>query len=248
MLTLMLSVGDKLRIAREAKYPPWSVQDVAAKVGFTKAKLHEWESGRTKNPKKWDVEKVAEALGLPLAWFYDGQPGAPPVSQADDRVTVVSDSRLVEGFSTTVAVRTWASALAALDSSTECHFEPTEAPYEIPTAFLVGGIRNMDRHDLVNVAGRSMEPVINPGDRVLFFQDISPRRNTIVMAQCPEGKVYIKVLRDVAGRWQLSSIAKDGANFEDLSGWTIHGYAVAILGDETTGRNIQWPFGQPIKV
>jgi len=69
------------------------------------------------------------------------------------------------------------------------------------------------------------------------------------MAQDPEGRVFIKVLRDVAGKWQLKSISEDGATFVDLKDWKLCGYAVAILGDDTGGndRNIRWPFGQPIK-
>lgn len=239
-----VTVGDKVRIAREAKSPPWSQADLAQKTGFSKAKISMWELNRTKHPKRSDIESVAKACDVPIEWFYDGRPSDPPRPEA----TVVDDPKLKEGFVVTVAVRTWSSAMAALDGEGECYFEAIDAPHEIPTAFLVGGYRNVERHDLVNVSGRSMAPLIEPGDRVLFFQDSSPRRNTVVMAEDPEGKVYIKVLRDVGGKWQLTSVAKDGAHFEDLKGWKIHGYAVAILGDDDgEGRNIRWPFGQPIK-
>lgn len=74
----MVSVGDKVRIARDAHFPPISLRELASKAGLTKAKINMWESGRTNHPKRADVEAVAKVLGLPVEWFYDGQPGPPP--------------------------------------------------------------------------------------------------------------------------------------------------------------------------
>lgn len=245
----MVTVGDKVRKAREGQVPPWSQYDLAEKLNFGRGKIAMWESGKTLHPKQVDIQKTADLFGIPVEWFYDGKPGDPPKPEPEpSNATVVSDPKLIEGFAMTVAVRTWGTANAALIADEECTFVELDVPHEIPAGFLIGGARNLEKHDLLIVGGRSMSPRIEPGDRVLFFQDQTPRRNTIVFAQDPEGRVLIKALRDVANKWQLHSIATDGAKIEDTTGWKICGYAIAILGDEPGGRNIEWPFGQPIKV
>lgn len=243
----MVSVGDKVRIARDSKFPPVSMRELARLTGLTKGKINMWESGRTMFPRREDIEKVAAALEVPVEWFYDGQPGQPP-KEAGNGVRI-KDPNLIQGFAVTAAVRCWASATAGISFEEEAHFTPVESPHEIPTAFLVGGTRNIDRHDLVSVSGQSMTPIIEPGDQVLFFQDSTPRRNTVVMAECPEGRVYIKALRYNQGRWTLESLNASGIRVDNLTGWKVHGYAVAIMRDpEGALPNIVWPFGQPIKV
>jgi phage repressor protein C with HTH and peptisase S24 domain len=209
-----------------------SVRKFAERVKEPEARYKNYEYGITK--------KVPERVLLKAKALLRS-PAAAEVAHEDDE-------RIKRGFAITVAVRAWESALAGMDPNEESYFDIVESPYEIPTAFLVGGIQNADRHDLVKVSGRSMSPLIEPGDRVLFFQDSSPRRNTVVMVESPEHKVYIKVIRDTGAHWILESINPEGQTFEDLRGWKICGYAVAIMRDpEGSEMNIHWPFGMPIK-
>ena len=235
ILPCMSNLDESAELARIRAELGWTIRKFATELGITETRYKPYEYGMTK---KIPVDVMDRARK-----FLSKRRMAKPA------VTVEEDRKILEGFAVTVAVRAWESALAGLDNESECFFEPTDAPYEIPSAFLVGGLDMVDFHDLVRVSGRSMSPLIEPGDRVLFFQDSSPRRNTVVMAQCPENRIFIKVLRDVKGVWELHSLNPQGAQFDNLRGWKIHGYAVAILRDPDGGNmNIMWPFGQPIKV
>lgn len=239
-----ITIGDKVRLARDAQFPQWSMADLEARSGVSATKMYEWEAGRTKQPRRSDVEMVAKAFDLPVDWFYDGKPGPPPA-----KLERIIDERMLEGFATSVAIRTWESASAAMSEEDDCQFEQAAVPDEVLLAFVVGGIRAIDRHDLVKVRGFSMAPEILPGDKVLFFNDGVLKRNTIVMVQSPEHAVMIKALRVQGDKFILESLSKDGATFTDLTDWQIFGHAVAIFGDDDgTGRNVRWPYGQPIRV
>lgn len=110
-----VSVGEKVSIARNAQSPPWSQADLAREVGFrSKSKIAMWELNRTKYPHKDDIAKVAEVLKIPVDWFYDGRPGAPP--KLDQGITVHRADSISEGFSITAAIRSFRGALAGLAS------------------------------------------------------------------------------------------------------------------------------------
>lgn len=246
-MNLVLSIGDKVRKARESKTPPWSLRHLGEVSGVPWHRISQWELGRTSRPSPDDVKAVAKALGIPSGWFFD-----PDIEHLPDTAGSIPESaaQVAEGFVMTVAVRSWASVSAGLEQSDDAHFHEIDTPHEVPAAFLVGGYRNLDRHDLVVVAGWSMSPLMNPGDRVLFLQDQTPRPNTVVMASDPEGRMFVKVLRHASAGWFLESVSPTGATFRDLAGWRICGYAVAIIRDpDGSGEpNITWPMGQPIKV
>jgi hypothetical protein len=160
---------------------------------------------------------------------------------------VVRESRTADGFTRTAAVRSWRSALAASPGEFSDVFE-TDGYVEVPTAFLIGGASGIENHDVVRVSGGSMVPRVEPGDRLVFVRDAEPRRNSIVLATSPDGLVVVKVIRWTRDRWELHSVADGGAVFADLTGWTIHGYAVARLGDDSEpGYNTEWRGGQPLK-
>lgn len=155
---------------------------------------------------------------------------------------------IAKGFAVTAAVRAWNGALASpLDA--ECYFEEAEERGEVPTAFLVGGYSKVELHDLVRVAGTSMAPRIESGEQVLIFRDATPRANTIVLAESPDHRMFLKVLRmSLQTEWYLESINPAVEPIEDLSGWTVHGYAVVIMGEAgSKGRNIEWDTGRALK-
>ena len=158
------------------------------------------------------------------------------------------DNLLARGFALTAAVPSWLGARASLDPMDEEEFEQDDAPYEIPTAFLVGGDRKIDRHMVARVAGMSMSPRIVSGDRVIIFMDQVLFPDSIVLAESPDRQVFLKALRfdSKARRYELHSLAHDGQRFEDLDGWKIIGYAVAILGDQD-GRNVEWRMGAHLR-
>lgn len=247
-----ISVGDKVRIARDAQVPPVSLRVLASKTGLTKAKINMWETpGRTKHPKREDIEAVAEFLKIPVDWFYDGQPGDPPKKETEpSNVTRVNDDKLKEGFVVMVAIRTWECAAAADGDDDDVEFVLAETPQEIPIAFITGGYSQIDNYELLKVAGRSLMDVVSPGEFILIRKDQTPYRNTIGMTTAPSGKVLVKAVRmNKEGFVEYHSLRDGYPAFLDTSQWRHHGYAVAIIGDDDgDGRNIRWNFGRAIKV
>lgn len=173
------------------------------------------------------------------------------IFEIDERPATPEISPIPAGFSLTAAIRSWRGAAAALDPNMEEEFIEEESPTEVPTAFLIGGAAKIDRHDLVRVSGMSMAPRVMSGERVLIYRDPQLIPNSIVLAESPDRRAsYLKVLRfnGAARRWELHSLADGGAAFCDLSGWTVHGYAICIFGDdESEGRNVEWRYGKPLK-
>jgi hypothetical protein len=155
---------------------------------------------------------------------------------------------LGRGFVVTAAVRAWNGALASpLDA--ECYFEEAQERGEVPTAFLVGGYSKVELHDLIRVAGTSMAPRIESGEQVLIYRDATPRANTIVLAESPDHRMFLKVLRmSLQTEWYLESINPIVEPIKTLDGWVIHGYAVVVIGESgSRGRNIEWDAGRPLK-
>ena len=239
---MSLLPGDKIRIARDSQTPPWSQRDLAKVAGVPHHTIANWELNPPRRYNEEHLAKIARALNIPVSWFWD-----PEDRMVPSDVRGAGERRVEYGFTLTAAIRSWRSALAAIDAVEDGYFEQSETPHEVPTAFLIGLSSKLDYHDVVSVSGTSMSPRINPGDRVLFYRDQTPRPNTIVMAESPDGRVFVKVLRFVAGHFELHSIAAHGATFQQLAGWKILGYALAIMGDHERNRNIEWDGGSPLK-
>lgn len=186
--------------------------------------------------------RIAHFLGISSKQL---EYGATPPEGSNARIAIDSEG-IREGFAVTYAIRHWSGALAGLGVDEATFYE--DGMSEVPTAFLVGGTKNAELHDVVTVAGTSMSPRISSGDKVLFFRNPTPRPNTIVLCQSNENTVYVKVLRQKGVSFSLDSINPEFPAFTDLLGWKIHGYAVAIIGDGTNqGRNIEWMGGSPLK-
>lgn len=237
----------KLRRARDWHRPPFNQEEFAKLIGIKRAALASYETGRNPIPDSVLIS-VASMCKIPLEWFLDGQDTMPPLADQSEQpnAKLLDDRALVEGFVTTAAIRSWKGALAGFNGE-ECYFEE-DGTFEVPVAFLVGGISKIELHDVVRVSGMSMAPRIVSGDRVIVYRDETLIRNSIVLATSPDDKVYLKVLRRANDRWELASLGK-GDHFTDLSGWRIHGYAVTIIrtDDEEPGPNVEWRSGKPLR-
>jgi len=236
------AIGKRIKFARESLDWKMAAAELAEKLGVSPQVLSSWETSRH-NPKRDMLAKLSEVLKVSEGWLRTGTGEGP-----QPEITTVDDSKLLEGFTTTVALPRWIGVLAAGSFDDEATLERS-GHEEVPGAFLVGGIRNINMHEVVRVAGNSMSPRIESGEGVVIYLDPTPRRNTIVLAQDPEGKTVLKVLRQNSdGTMFLNSINPNGASFENLTGWVYFGHAVTILGDDDReGANIEWRGGSPLK-
>lgn len=146
-----------------------------------------------------------------------------------------------------VALPTYSGVQAGTSIDADTVYELEMVPSEVPSAFIVGGFEKIDSHLLIRVSGVSMAPRIHSGERVLIHKDHTPRPNTIVFAESPGGALFLKCLVFDGGRYVLTSYATEGISVQDLHGWRIHGYAIAIIGDGDGGRNIEWREGRPLR-
>lgn len=200
----------------------------------------------------WEGSKRSRERGrIPDERIFDAAVRRFAVSVGEDPNALLETTTYAhghsDGFAASAKIRGWRGVHAANSLEAGCCIERSD-PIEIPAAFLVGGPENANNHDAVQVSGTSMEPRIYSGEVVVVLRERTPRRNTIVLMESPEGAMFLKVLRTKGGKWQLESIHPDGLDAVDLEGWTHHGYAVAIIGDPDEGsRNIEWNFGRPLK-
>lgn len=201
-----------------------------------------WVRGMTRMEPE-DKVQIAARLNVPVSKLdHDGEKLS-TLADTDPRLS----RKIAQGFSNKVAIRWWRGALAG-SMDEECTFEEN-GMLEVATYFLVGGYESADKHEIVTPSGLSMFPRINSGDKVIVFKDTTPRQNTIVLAESPDYKVYMKVLRLHEGRYVLESINPAFPAMHDLSGWKLHGYAIAILkADPDPGMpNIEYLEGAPLR-
>lgn len=242
--------GEKLKTLRNYFTPKNTQAELAEMIGLGLDVVRNWELGRTALPKAAAM-KIAEVYNIDWRWLYDTE-DTPPVRENGSRPNAIIDTseeaaRIIAGFTQTVAVRSYIGVLAGLDNE-EAYFQEEELPYEIPIAFLIGGHANIDKHAILRAASNSLKPRVRSGSRVLLYDDGILYRNTIVGAEDPDRKVWLKVLREGKDSWELHSLSSTGATFSDLSGWKIKGHAIAIFHEpDEPGPNIEWIRGTALR-
>lgn len=206
----------------------WSIRTFASRLRVPEDRYKNWEYGKVKKEPANVMAKARQFL--------------------HDRENASVQEKKHTGFAMTVAIPAWRGVLGGNSLEDEAVYEREEDPEEIPSAFLVRGIDGIELHDVIKVSGNSMYPRVESGERIIIFRDSIPRANTIVFAASPEGRQYIKCLRQPGRHFILDSYAEDGLTVENIAGWTIYGYAIAILGPPGMGsRNIEWNEGRPLR-
>jgi len=71
-----MTLGKRIKAARERLVPEMSQQDVADHFGITDKAVSGWETGASK-PSLNKLPKLARKLRVPVAWLLEG-PGDPP--------------------------------------------------------------------------------------------------------------------------------------------------------------------------
>jgi len=239
--------GEKLKAARTTLKPSLTQSELAERIGAKRNVVQNWESERTVLPKA-QAMLIAEVYNIDWRWFYDRSDTLPRQDKSNAEVDTSEEaSRLIMGFAQTVAVRSYIGVLAGLDNE-EAYFQEEENPYEIPSAFLIGGPDNLEKHAILRAASNSLRPRVRSGSRVLLYDDGILYRNSFVGAEDPDDKVWLKVLREGKEGWELHSLNPAGATFRNLTGWKIKGHAIAIFHEpDEPGANIEWIHGSPLR-
>lgn len=229
------------RLEQISRTPAW----LARKLDRNKQSVYHWIAGA--EPRDENVwPEVARLLGIPLQALLDD--AVPLPSLALDEVQTLGAAvvpgpvqSLMRGDAMLLPV--WRGVAAGLQD--ECYFVSESAEFMEVPAFLAG--REQDRHVVCVAAGTSMSPRLRQGDRAIVRLDPNPPRNTLVVAQNPDGRRFIKALRE-KDHFELHSINESFPAIKDVSGWQLLGSVVAIWGQyEAGGPNIEWDGGRPLR-
>lgn len=84
----------------------------------------------------------------------------------------------------------------------------------------------------VRVTGRSMEPALHPGDRLLVAYGRAPRPGQVVLARLGDGTVVVKRVaeRRERGWWLLSDNLVDGVDSRHRGAVPAHDVLAVVLG------------------
>lgn len=249
----VVSIGEKLAMAREAQYPKVTQQRVAELLGISRSTYANYEVGLS-TPPEHIIATLAGHWGIPFDWFVDGEDSPVPRKSRHGRdelpLTMVDDSagiRLRYVLGATVALPVWRGALAG--GGQEMSFVEGSNPelQEVP-AFLLNG--PAEDHRIVEVAGGSMAPRIQHSDKVIVRIDDRPPLHTLVVVKSPDQQMFIKVLRPAEPPlpYELHPLAERYPIIKGVSGWEFVGSVVAILKSAPPGEpNIEWNGGAPLK-
>ncbi len=230
----------EIRLRQIGKNPSW----LARKLEKSKQSVYQWiEGAEPRDESVWP--QVADLIGIPLAILLDDRKDLEP-PRRDEVEMVRTVASPVKSFARgdMALLPVWRGVAAGLQD--ECYFVASDTAefMEVP-AFMAG--REEDRHVVCVAAGTSMSPRLRQGDRAVVRLDPNPPRNTLVIAQNPESRRFIKALRETR-HLELHSINEDFPPIVDVSEWQLVGSVVAIWGQYEAGApNIEWDGGRPLK-
>lgn len=199
--------GERIRKARQARRPRVTQDDLAAQLRISRAKLANYESGRTEAPPLL-VDRAMEILGeRPL--------GTANVTR-EERSVYAPQIRLVPYWGT-VPCGEWDEP-----SVDEASLQQISDQFTEPNLVAV------------RVAGNSMEPRLHHGQIVVVKIHPHPQDGLIALARNGHNELTLKVARYRGGEWVLESINPEfGA--ASASEWSILGYAIGVEEHDRAG-------------
>jgi len=233
------------RLGQLGQNPNW----LARKIGRPKQSVYQWIDGA--NPRDGDVvwPAIAKALELPdYRVLIDDTLDLPSAPAVPDEVRALGAEETPERIRAFLrgdraVLPLWQTVLAG--SGEECAFvDPDSVQWEEVPALFVGN--DVERFVLCVASGTSMSPRIRQGDKIVVRLDPAPPRNTLVIAESPERRRFVKALRERQAL-ELHSLNPKFPPISDTTDWTLIGSVVTILSSYEGAPNIEWDFGKPLR-
>lgn len=208
----------KIKEARTRHVPYLNSDTVGKRTGVKGPTVRAYEAGIRDIPEPW-VSQLADSLGLPIEWFYDGKATRPPYPVRTEQAkpnAVRTHPREVPHIN---LVPYWGTVPAG----------NWESPPDEPNWIQVSDNIETDGVVAVRVTGNSMEPRLVHGQLICIKQDTRPRDGVITLARNQDNELTLKVLRqrsDGPG-YELHSLNPD-YGVVSAESWSIVGYAVSI--------------------
>lgn len=89
-----MTIGDRIRIARERLDPDVTQLDVAKHFGITDKAVSQWELNETA-PGREKLPKLAKLLKVPLKWLSEGGGPVPPENDLAVQIETLSEDERV---------------------------------------------------------------------------------------------------------------------------------------------------------
>jgi hypothetical protein len=233
------------RLRQLNQNPNW----LARKIDRPKQSVYQWIEGANPRDPETVWPAIASALGLPdYRVLIDDALDLPDARAIQDEVLTVPLLELSEGFRAFLrgdkaVLPLWQTVLAGSDG--ECAFvDPDSIQWEEIPALFVG--HDVERYVLCVASGTSMSPRIRQGDKIVVRLDAAPPRNTIVIAESPDRRRFVKALREKE-RLELHSLNPKYLPITDTTDWSLVGGVTAIIGTYEGSPNIEWDFGKPLR-
>lgn len=239
-LIYMLSTGDKVRIAREARRPKVTQATLASETGITRAKIAAWEANRFE-PRAEDLKRVARYLKVPVQWFYSEDmnlpvqtaqtllaPGfTPPAPYADRESHPKVGRRLFP--------------LVGSAGAAQFPIESEGATEEDFVEFADALWTDSARRFAIRVRGDSMEPELRHGDFVLVHPDPAFRLSGFFVVVQHNYEYLVKVLvRDENRQLVLAPLNKDYDPIPiDEDGWEMVGWVCGRKRERGSGAYLE---------
>jgi hypothetical protein len=235
----------EFRLKQLNQNPNW----LARKINRPKQSVYQWIEGANPRDAESVWRAIADALGIPdYRVLIDDSLDLPEPGSNQDEVRTVAITDLSDRFRAFLrgdkaVLPLWQTVLAG--SEGECAFvDPDSIQWEEIPALFVGN--DVERFVLCVASGTSMSPRIRQGDKIVVRLDPAPARNTLVIAESPDRRRFIKALREKQ-RLELHSLNPKFEPIEETTDWTLVGAVTAIIGTYEGSPNIEWDFGKPLR-
>lgn len=228
-----MTVAEKIKKARDWSRPSLSQDDLSRLSGVNRSTIARYENNAPVPTAA--LQRLADALRLPMGWFLDGADTEPPFGTAPlvarerrQGYDMLDRPKIPVGFPTVpmryageVPTGEWGDPLASEE------FIEVEVQFEGPRRFAA------------KVVGDSCYPALLQGDVTVWESDLSPSYGTIVLAQRKgDHSCTVKELAydETAGRPRLRPVNPAHSEPEDGEGWGAIARLVAVLRPGPTRR------------
>jgi phage repressor protein C with HTH and peptisase S24 domain len=231
------------RLKQIGQNPNW----LARKIDRPKQSVYQWIEGANPRDPETIWPAIARALDLPdYRVLIDDTLHLPTPHHDEVRIASTDEvNERIRGFlrGDRAVLPVWQTVLAGAED--ECAFvDPDSVQWEEVPALFVGS--DVERFVLCVASGTSMSPRIRQGDKIVVRLDPAPPRNTLVIAENPERRRFVKTLRENQ-HLELHSVNSKYKPIHDTTDWTLIGSVVTILSSYEGSPNIEWDYGKPLR-
>lgn len=152
-----MTVGERIKSAREQHKPPIEVKDLARLAGLAPSTIYDLERGDSKGSTK--LHRIAEALGVRASWLETGTgPMRPGAGEAEGDL---------DGAEFAFATRVKGLTLSAGSGSYVLVTDEVDRSHAFRKDWLARNGLQIRNCKLISVKGESMSPYLQSGDVVL---------------------------------------------------------------------------------